>query len=371
MGRLRVAVAGGGIAGLATALALRQRGIVATVYERAPALREVGAGIALWPNATRALARLGVLDEVAARSGRAEAVRILNPAGETLLRFSTARPDAPSLCVRRRDLVGVLADALGSEAIHYGSTISEAESRSGGVRVVRENGAVMEADVLVAADGIRSRLRETCVASNPPVYQGYTAWRGLGPRPHDLTGDAFEAWGDGLRFGLFSLDGGQCYWYALASRPPGQQDTDDPHTELSHLFVDWHPRVRRVIAATSRGDVARHDVVGLRRSRPWVAGRVVLVGDAAHGMTPDLGQGGAFALEDAVALAAHLGAEVDVVTALRGYEHERRRRAASVRRRSQASGWLGQLGGRAGRVRNRVARLTPPPLFESAFTAPF
>ena len=371
MGRLRVAVAGGGIAGLASALALRQRGLAATVYERAPALREVGAGIALWPNATRALARLGVLDEVAARSGRAEAVRILNPAGETLLRFSTARSDAPSLCVRRRDLVGVLAEALGPDAIRYGSTVSEAGSRPGRVRFRPKDGAVTGADVLVAADGIRSCLRETCVASNPPVYQGYTAWRGLGPRPHDLNSDAFEAWGDGLRFGLFSLGEEQCYWYALASRPSGQQDTSDPRAELSGLFEAWHPRVRRVITSTPQDDVIRHDVFGLRRSRPWVAGRVVLVGDAAHGMTPDLGQGGAFALEDAVSLADHLGAEADVDAALGGYERERRRRAASVRRRSQASGWLGQLGGRAGRVRNRVARLTPSPLFESVFTAPF
>ncbi|MEM0963646.1 MAG: FAD-dependent oxidoreductase, partial [Bacteroidota bacterium] len=123
---MTVAIIGGGIAGLAAAVALRQRGIEATVYEQAPALRELGAGIALWPNATRALRSLGVLDAVAERSGRAEVIHILDASGHALVRFSTARPDVPSLCVRRSHLVAALADALDTDAIRYGKTFERA-----------------------------------------------------------------------------------------------------------------------------------------------------------------------------------------------------------------------------------------------------
>ena len=360
----RAVIAGAGISGLATALALHRRGLEAVVLERAPALHEIGAGIALWPNATRALRALGALEDVARRSGPAERVRILDSQGRTLLRFTTSRPDAPSLCVRRRDLVRVLEAALPAGTVRYDSGLRTAAATAGGVRVETATGD-LEADVLIGADGLRSRVRTLLVEDVAPVSQRCVAWRGVTTWP-DLEGDAVEMWGDGLRFGLFRLDGEAAYWYALATR-----DQDDPAApdEPERLFRGWAPFVLETVWRCV-GKVAVHHVFDRPRGR-WVSGPVVLVGDAAHGMTPDLGQGGAQGLEDAVALARHLDQASSVEAALDGYRRERSRRAAWLQRQSRIAGRLGQLGGSAGRLRNAVAQVTPSRAFEAGFTAAF
>lgn len=365
----RVAVVGGGIAGLATALALHRRGLEAVVLERAPALRELGAGIALWPNATRALRDLGILEAVSLRSGPAESIQIQSPTGHTLLRFSTSRPDAPSICVVRRDLVSVLEAALPSRTVRYGATFNSAAATARGIQVTTSDGD-LEVDLLVGADGLRSRVRDSLIENVEPVSQRFVAWRAVSTWPEDVGSDAIEMWGDGRRFGLFRLDHDRAYWYALATEDPGESSSRSDLAELERVFAEWHPRVLKVVGNTE-GEIARHDVFDRPPSKQWASGRVVLVGDAAHGMTPDLGQGGAQGLEDAVALSRWLDLEDDLDVALAGYVRERMRRAVWIQRQSRYAGQLGQLSGVAGRVRNAVARATPSRLFEAGFTAAF
>ncbi|MGB3541838.1 FAD-dependent monooxygenase, partial [Rubrivirga sp.] len=203
-----------------------------------------------------------------------------------------------------------------------------------------------------------------------PVSQRYVAWRALAAWPEWMESDAVEMWGDGVRFGIFRLDRGRAYWYALATAMPGVSSSRPSCDEIESLFRGWTPRVLEVVASTD-GPIAQHDVFDRPPAKRLTSGRVVLVGDAAHGMTPDLGQGGAQGLEDAAALARHLDLEDDVVRALAGYERERRRRAAWIQRQSRFAGRLGQLSGLAGRVRNQVARVTPSGAFQAGFTAAF
>ncbi|MEM0963716.1 MAG: FAD-dependent monooxygenase, partial [Bacteroidota bacterium] len=141
--------------------------------------------------------------------------------------------------------------------------------------------------------------------------------------------------------------------------------------EVADLYRDWHPRVASVIDATDPDEITRHDVYDRPLAQRWVSGRVAVVGDAAHAMTPALGQGGAQALEDAVALARHLVSEQPAGATLLAFERDRKRRASSVAWLSRTSARLGQLGGRMARVRNAVARATPSRLFEAGFTLPF
>ncbi|WP_420457052.1 FAD-dependent monooxygenase [Rubrivirga sp.] len=367
----RVAVVGGGIGGLATALALRQRGVEATVYERADALREVGAGIVLWPNGTRALAALGVLGAVEARAGRAASVEILRPDGRRLVRFSTARPDAPSLCVRRPDLLAALADALGSDAVRLDHAFAHAEVRPDGVEVSFENGASARADVLVGADGLRSRVRDTLLGRVEPRYRGYTVWRGIGPAPSGWpASDACEVWGRGRRFGLFRLGDGDVYWYVCASRPAGERAADE-RAEARAVVAGWHAGIDEIIGATPASSVTRHDVYDRPARGRSAAGPVVVVGDAAHGMTPDLGQGGAQALEDAVGLARHLDGAADAPSALAAFARERRARTTPIVLQSRFAAWVGQLDGASASVRDVVTAATPSRLFQASFTAAY
>ena len=368
---LRVAVVGGGIAGLAAALALRQRGVEATVYERAPALREVGAGIALWPNATRALRALHVLDEVAARSGRAESVQILRPDGRLLAQISTARPDAPSLCVRRPDLLAALADPLPPEALCLGASLVGAETAADGVTLRFADGTEVRADLVVAADGLRSTLRGALVGAVEPRHRGYTVWRGVAPHPPGWpSADACEVWDDGRRFGLFGLGHGQAYWYVCASRPAGERAPDERAAALAQV-VEWHPAIPQTVQSTPAAATSRHDVYDRRVRGRRAAGRAVLVGDAAHGMTPDLGQGGAQGLVDAVELARALTAGPDPDAALAAFAREQRRRTAPVVLQSRLAGWIGQLGGRRARIRDLVTAAAPSRWFEAGFTAAY
>ena len=370
----RVAIVGGGIAGFSTALALRQRGIEATVYEQAPELREVGAGIALWPNATRALRQLGVLDAVAMRSGPAETVWIVRTDGRPLIRFSTARPDAPALCIHRADLVGVLADALAPAAIQFGDAVERVTREAGAVGLQLASGRSVEIDLVVAADGIWSRVRDSCVEAVRPRYQGYTAWRAVTRMPSVRPAcDAFEAWGDGRRFGLFALAGGRAYWYALASRREGERHRSPvaEKNDVLEMVDSWHPSMREAVDSTPVEAIVRHDIYDRAPARRWYAGRVVLAGDAAHGMTPDVGQGGAQALEDAVALGEALGTARSLADGLARYDLTRARRAARVATLSRWSARLGQLSGRGGRARNALATVVPSRWFELGFTAPF
>ena len=367
-------VVGGGIAGLATTLALRRVGIEAVALERAPVLREVGAGIALWPNATRALARLGVLDSLTAVSGTLTTVRIATPDGQTLFRVDPSRHATPAFCVERPTLVAALMSALPESAVEFGRAVASVEDDGAGVRVRFADGTEATADLLVGADGLRSVVRRAVCGDTPPAFCGQTVARGIGPLlPPLAPGDAVEVWGDGLRVGVFDVGGGRAYWYLVETRAEAETGpvTTAEHAAWLDRLAGWHAPLRDTVAATPPERIARHAVFDRPPQRPWSRGRTVLVGDAAHAMTPDLGQGGAMALEDAVALAEALAASASVAEALAVYERVRAPRAAWIARQSRWSGRLGQAGGVAGRVRNRVSRMVPSRAFAAGFAWPF
>ncbi len=352
---MKAVVIGGGIGGLSAAIALRRSGMEATVFERAGELREIGAGISLWANAMKALRKLGVHDVVwAAGRPLQPGGELRSASGEVFYEVSAAAMEERfgdvTLALHRADLQEALLGALDADAVYLDAEFRGFEQDEKGVVARFAGGRFVRGDLLVGADGLRSTVRARLLGDGPPLYAGYTAWRGVAKLEDDLVQDGagFEAWGRGERFGLVKLGQGRVYWFATKNAPEGEDDAgQDPRQgrkeELLARFGGWHEPIPTVIEATQESDI-HHDGVYYREPvERWGEGRATLLGDAAHPMTPDLGQGACQAIEDAVVLAGCFQEGRNVEAALRLYEARRLDRTAYVVRQSRRLGRLGQL----------------------------
>ncbi len=365
--KLDVGIIGGGIGGVAAAVALQRMGIQATIYERSNEIREVGAGMMLWPNATRVLKELGLLETVAACSGPNEHFLVRARGGSILMDISLGRFDVPALCTRRTDLLRALLSALPAGRIRLGNAFDSYRQEGEKVTVQMAGGANGEHDLLIGADGIHSRVRSQLFGIHKPIYRGYMVWRGLtrltGAMP---SGSNSETWGLGKRFGILSTGGDRFTWYATANIDVDHKDSPDGRRqELLRMFAGWHEPVERLIQATDEGGILKNGAYDLEPLKRWGSGRVMLLGDAAHPCTPNLGLGGCMALEDALTLAKAFRKEATVELALRRYQSLRRERTRHVQKRSLMMGHIGQWENRfiAG-GRQMVTGMLPAAIFE-------
>jgi 2-polyprenyl-6-methoxyphenol hydroxylase-like FAD-dependent oxidoreductase len=317
--RAKVIVAGGGIGGLTAAIALRRAGFEVCVFERADELGEVGAGLLLAANAQKALGKLGLADAVARLGTPASAGEIRSWRGKVLVNIPASelekRVGAPSAAVHRADLQALLAREVGEETLHLGSEVEgfEREGESG-VRVLFADGSEERVDVLVGADGLRSKVRSGLFGAEEPRYAGYTAWRAVVEPKEELLpwGTGFESWGRGARFGCAHIGKGRVYWFATTNAPEDEKDGKPsspaaPKATLLRLFGSWHHPIGELIEAADESSILRTDIYDREPlGERWGEGKATLLGDAAHPMTPNLGQGACQAIEDAVVLASCL-----------------------------------------------------------------
>lgn len=307
---MKAIVVGGGIGGLAAAVSLRRVGWEVVVYERAAEFGEIGAGVGVMPNALRALEWMGVADE-ARRLGTPRVSGGIRAHDGRWLAHMPEVGQEKIIAMHRADLHGVLLRALPPEILFNNVEVTGVEE--------------LDADLVVAADGINSRLRAELLPGSPgPVYAGATAWRGVAPGPHDLP--ITQTLGPGGEAGILPLGDGRVCWYVASVAPPSAP------LDPVELFAGWHDPIPSLVASTA--DVIRHDIYELPPLPTFVRGRVALLGDAAHAMTPYLGQGACMALEDAVTLAACDGD-------LARYDALRRPRTQAVWRGSRMVGRFG------------------------------
>jgi 2-polyprenyl-6-methoxyphenol hydroxylase-like FAD-dependent oxidoreductase len=344
---MRALIIGGGIGGLSTALALRRKGIEADVFERNPEPREVGAGISLWANATKALRQLGLGDALDSISlvNQEGAVRRWNgdflsrtPVHELQQRFGSG-----VIVLHRTELLDLLARSVGPAKIHPGHLCSSIYQDANGVTASFANGETVRGDFLVGADGLHSVVRSSLGHQGQMRYSGYTAWRAVVP----YTASAIvpgETWGCGRRFCMLPVKGGRVYWFATNNTREGEHDpAEGPRERLLTLFKGWHEPVEALIAASANGTILRNDIYDREPLQTWGKGRVTLLGDAAHPMTPNLGQGACQAIEDGLELAACLANATTLEDGLKDYEASRTRRTSSIVLASSRMGAMGQI----------------------------
>lgn len=347
-------VVGAGVAGLTAAAALRRHGWRVDVYERAPVLEPVGAGIALAPNAVKALDSLGFRDWIDQAAVIQGSGGVRRPDGRWLARTdlgAVARAfGRPLVVVPRADLIEALRSRLPQAALHLDTQVEEVlpgdTTCPARVRTLRGE---RSADLVVAADGIRSSIREALLPTQPgPVYAGFTAWRMIVEAGDISKIEPSETWGPGAVFGIVPLSGGRLYCYGTANVPEGTTFADE-HAALLERFADWHAPIPELIRRTPREALLRNDIFWLDRPLPtYHVGRVAFVGDAAHAMTPNLGQGGCQAIEDAVVLAHEVeeeddGSFLDVTRALDAYTAARHTRTVTIARQSARAGRMQQM----------------------------
>lgn len=352
----RIAIVGGGIGGLATALALRRVGIGADVFEMAPELREVGAGIQIGPNTVRLLQRFGLgerLREVAVCPEVVWEYRRWDD-GSVLFQQTFGDKDAAVFgasyyVIHRADLLDLLAEAVPDGDVHLGRRLTGVAQDGEGVELSFEDGSREYADLVVGCDGIRSTVRDVVVEPTPPRFSGLCCYRGLIPideAPELAKREAVTVWlGPGRHFVHYPIAAGRLVNF-VATVPAGEWREESWTApgrveDLAAEYADWHEQVRRVIDAV--GETNRWALYDREPLDRWSDGRIVLLGDAAHAMIQFFAQGAGQAIEDAVVLAGCLrGADLtdtEAVTAALGrYEAIRRPRATKVQQLSRTRG---------------------------------
>lgn len=350
--QLRIAIVGGGIGGLSLALGLRQRGIEADVYEQAPELGEIGAAVALSANSTRELARLGLLDALAAVS--TEPSELIYRNWQTGTRIA-AHPvhekmnyqqicGAPYFGIHRADLQRILSAGLRGVGLHLDHRLTEINDLGSATRLSFANGKTIEADLVIGADGVRSLVRRFITGGDDTVYSGTSAFRGIVPvskLPTLPDPKAIQFWmGPDAHVLHYAIGGGAEHvnYFAVVEYPkvwPFAEKWLDPVKpgEAAAAFKGWHPAITEMIAEHLP---VRWGLFGTRPLLHWYRGSVVILGDAAHAMLPHHGQGANTTIEDAITLAELLQGvtRTELPAMLAQYQLLRRARTRKIQRSS-------------------------------------
>jgi 2-polyprenyl-6-methoxyphenol hydroxylase-like FAD-dependent oxidoreductase len=368
MGEKKAIIVGAGIGGLSTAVALRQVGINAEVWEQSPELRPAGTALAVMSNAIAAMGALGIDLHIGNDRGVVtERLEIMTPKGRVLVASPTAgiyqRLGAPTVCIHRAELQEALLEAAEGVPIRLGAKATGFEAADGHVRVQFSDGREARGDLLIGADGLRSTIRAQLHGPAEPRFGGFYCWLATVPfeHPRMTRGFSGQYWGVGQRFGLNDIGQGRAYWWATKTAAEGTALSKKAGPdELRKAFNGWAPETRAVMDATPEETIVGVPAQDRAFVPRWGTGPVTLLGDAAHPMLTAYSQGGSSAIEDAVVLAMALRSAPDATSGLRAYEDLRRERTRWLVESSYKLARLEQYDNPAlAGLRNLLLRLMP------------
>lgn len=365
---MKALIVGAGIGGLTTAVALAQAGVEPIVAERARTLSDLGAGagLTLQMNAMHALGQLDLADQVQAAGMVGEVSEFRNWKGSLLAQWSEReigeRLGALTVHISRAALHPVLSAAAPADCLWTGLTLSSLRQDDTGVTAAFEDGTTQRVDFLVGADGLNSTVRSELKGPEDLRYAGYSVWRGVTKfdAPGLPSGIFRMCWGRGRRFCIYQVADGILYWFGVEDSSADRVVSQGQRkAAVLDAFRGWMDPIEALVDATPEAAIHLTPIYDRPPATSWGRGRVTLLGDAAHPMTFNLGQGACQAIEDAVVLANAVRAEGDdVEAALRRYEARRIQRTATMTTRSWRIGRLGRIRNPAAcAARNTLMRL--------------
>lgn len=303
-----IAIIGGGIAGLTTALALKKKEISSIIYERADQMSEVGAGIWLQPNAIKVLHDLGLKEKILENAIQLDRVDITDAQLKPFVKGAAVVQDSEGnkiVSIHRAKLQQILIEALSMDCLKLAHEFKSLSRNSNKIVLEFEHTSV-PADIVLAADGINSKIRKQLFPHSSLRHSGQTCWRGVAKfkLPEEFQNLGREAWGNNVRFGFSQVSNELVYWFAVAKAKPFEKDDNSKlKNRLNQMFENFHPIVNQIIGSTEAVKIIRGDLMDLKRLEKWHDHNICLLGDAAHATTPNMGQGAGQGIEDAYVLA--------------------------------------------------------------------
>jgi 2-polyprenyl-6-methoxyphenol hydroxylase-like FAD-dependent oxidoreductase len=366
---MKILIVGGGIGGLTTALACQHFHLDYEVFEAAPQIREVGAGIWVPPNAMQVMKRLGVSDAVLERGTLLNSISVGGHRGEKWYSLPTSKVIPKfgfgTVAIHRARLQSLLYQALDKNKVHTAKRLKNFEQDNNEITLHFEDGTKASGNCLIGADGLRSIVRQQLFGNAPLRYSGQTCWRGIVKfrLPDDVKGDMMELWGKsaGQRFAYSQVSENEVYYYATLATPADGKDPEEVKAFLHRYYDTFGSTASAIIDAIDPQTLIRTDLFDLNPIFNWTSNNVALLGDAAHATTPNLGQGAAQSMEDAYVLASVLKNGLqDIPSALKTYQRKRIKKAHYV---VNTSWKLGQLANIQNpliiTLRNWMLRATP------------
>lgn len=372
---MKIAIIGGGIGGLTTAIALQSKGFTdITVYEAAPEIRAVGAGILIASNAMTIFDRLGISEQIKSAGNVLDFVSLANHHGEILSKVDFSkiikRYGNGTVSIHRGRLQQILLKNADKTTFLIGKRLKSIENETK-TKLHFEDGTTAEADIVIGADGINSIVRKHLFGEIPLRYSGQTCWRGIAKMKTEDPKASVEMWGThaGVRACVNQVNETEVYWYITEKHAAGMKlSIEETKPYLLKLVSEFNSPIQEAIQLTENQNILHNDLSDFRPINQWYKDNIILVGDAAHATTPNLGQGACQAIEDALCLANCLKEAPSVLEAFSKFQNARMKKVKFVVNTSFQIGQLSNMGGAVGyRLRNFILKAAPTSVAEKQF----